>query len=123
MEGTLTSGKKWASGTIASSSSDAVSFTAGAGGSVNAYRYYDIALNFVPSYIFLFGNTSSIVYYSFYQTDGYYGKMVTIATAQSVFNKSNTQILLADDKVCLSNNIYRMPMITSVPNVKWIAYE
>ena len=127
MEGTLSGGKKWASGTVTSSSSTTTfSYSSTTSTSTVSTRYVDIALNFTPSVII------ASYYYGNYEYLTVLNSLGAVHTAKnvkaSVYNSanynSNSYNIKNDSKVSLGNNIYRLPIIySSSVTVTWYAYE
>ena len=126
MEGTLTSGKKWASGTGTISSSVNSKFNYVSGSSTRTSYYFDIALTFTPAVIVVCAYNSSYEYFSVYNTLGKTWKTNNVkATTYTGTNYSDTTTynLSADGKVAIGNNTYRIPVTTNSLPVTWVAYE
>ena len=126
MEGTLTSGKKWASGTGAISSSVYSQFNYVLGSSVRSSYYFDITLTFTPSVIVVCAYNSSYEYFSVYNKLGKTWKTNNVkATIYTGANYSDTTTynLSADGQVAIGNNTYRIPVNTNNFPLVWVAYE
>ena len=129
MEGTLTSGKKWASGTTRSSSVRKSFKYAGTTGTTSL-SYIEISLGFTPSTIRTYywgGGPGSDEYVSIYSTGGatYGGKTVKLAGyGQSTVSITKyTTNLAVDSNVSLGNNKFRIPVGNMDVDTYWVAYE
>ena len=129
MEGALTSGKKWASGTTRSSSVRKSFKYAGTTGTTSL-SYIEISLGFTPSTIRTYywgGGPGSDEYVSLYSTGGatYGGKTVKLAGyGQSTVSITKyTTNLAVDSNVSLGNNKFRIPVGNMDVDTYWVAYE
>ena len=126
MEGTLTSGKKWASGTGAISSSVYSQFNYVSGSSTRTSYYFDITLTFTPSVIVVCAYNSSYEYFSVYNKLGKTWKSNNVKSttySNANYDYTTTYNLSADGKVAIGNNTYRIPVTTNSLPVAWVAYE
>ena len=127
MEGTLSGGKKWASGTGTISSST-TKFTFSGTTSILAKAYIDIQLTFTPSVIMVNSRDSDDREHLSLLNNGglLYSKSNVKVSGYDIDAYSNlsTYNFKNDSCVSLGNNIYRIPMhSSSVSNINWVAYE
>ena len=126
MEGTLTSGKKWASGTGAISSSVNSKFNYVLSGSLPSTSYYfDIKLTFTPSIIVVCAYDNNYEFFSVYNKLGKTWKPdnVKSSTYTGTTSRTYTHNLSADGNVAIGNNTYRIPVDTNSLPLVWVAYE
>lgn len=123
MEGTLTSGKKWASGT--GSSSGSVYFTYLSTTSTKSFSYITIQLDFTPSVIVVSGNNSDTEYFSVFNKLGKLWDSTNVKLCAYKGHQLNTTTynMKVDSKVDLGNNKYQIPVYGSSTSVSWVAYE
>ena len=126
MEGTLTRGKKWASGTVIAPTNNNTThgFTHINGASIAYMPYIDISsINFIPSCIIVtkINGTTNISYHTTISGN--------LAMVSSYYIDSNRVYggsrLIYDDKIKLDNGVYRIPVYTINigDTISWIAYE
>ena len=114
-------GKKWASGTGTSSSSQVLFKSVGATSTTNMY-YYDISLSFTPSVILLFHESSTTEFMSVYNVWGKNWSAKNIKwTGYNGGSQSTATRNLAT--VTPSANTYRIPLSYTSQSVRWYAYE
>ena len=128
MEGTLTSGKKWASGTGTSGSAinNKFNYVSDATTSTRSIYYFDIKLTFTPSVIVV------CTYNDFYEHLSVYNKLgknwkadnvkTSVYTGMS-YSDTTTHNHSADGKVVIGDNTYRIPVGISNRPLVWVAYE
>ena len=124
LEGTLTGGKKWASGQVAITTSEYKTFYPldGSNG-VSGIRYLNISnLNFTPSIILAYYKVSnSLVYTTIYLN----GLFTSVAYAGG-WNSSNGGYIFKNDANVVNGNVFTLPTkINSNTSYKfdWIAFE
>ena len=130
MEGTLSGGKKWASGEGVASSST-TNFTYSDSSSVLSKSYVDITLSFKPSIIVVSSkyNRDGTEYLSILNNMGYLSSVDNVKCSMynaSVAYSSTSISFKNDEYISLGNNVYRIPLIgtySTISNLKWIAYE
>lgn len=124
MEGTLTSGKKYASGTAFVKDSTVFNYCSGA--NVNL-SYVEIQLDFQPSTIIVTGTqATSNEIYSLYNSisKGSYAKTVKVGRVGTSSSSLTSQNIMVNDVVEPGGNVYRIPVSQSSSlNISWIAYE
>lgn len=126
MEGTLTSGKKWASGTGTISSSVNSKFNYVSGSSTRTSYYFDIKLTFTPSVIVVCAYNNNYEFFSVYNTLGKTWKTNNVKTTiytGTNYSDTTTYNLSADGQVAIGNNTYRIPVNTNSLPLVWVAYE
>ena len=126
MEGTLTSGKKWASGTGTISSSVNSKFNYVSGSSTRTSYYFDIKLTFTPSVIVVCAYNNNYEFFSVYNKLGKTWKANNVKTTiytGTNYSDTTTYNLSADEKVAIGNNTYRIPVNTNSLPLVWVAYE
>ena len=123
MEGTLTSGKKWASGTGTGSTAFGYHSTS----SSPSFPCITIKLNFTPSVIMVSGNNSNsdTEYFSaFNKISRLWGPMnVKVGSYKGNTLNTYTHNIKVDSRVDLGYNEYRIPIYGSSTSVSWVAYE
>ena len=125
MEGTLTRGKKWASGNgVTGTTYTLFSFS---GETSNGHRmcYIDIALNFTPSTIIVYSYLTGGEYISIFNNEGvsYSSKNVKVSTYSKNSFTTASHNFIADNKIVLGGNVYRIPVMNSNMQSIWYAYE
>ena len=125
MEGTLTSGKKWASGTGTGTGS--IAFAYHSSSSTRSFPCITIQLDFTPSVIMVSGNNSAsdTEYFSAFNNIGrLWGPVnVKIGSYKGSSLSTTTHNIKVDSKVNLGNNKYQIPLYGSSTSVSWVAYE
>ena len=126
MEGTLSGGKKWASGT-ATLKYNMEGFNLASGTSLHTYCV-EVTLSFIPSTIIVNSQNSSDTYEytSVYNNQGnlYGTKNIKFSKYYKDSSYGETYLFKCDSKIELGNNVYRIPLATNdAKNIKWIAYE
>ena len=128
MEGTLTRGKKWASGTGKTSSSKTTVTFSGTTSTTTSY-YVDIKLDFTPSIILVNGiytessETVSILNNMGMGSNSVNNVKLSKYSGGTLSSGSTTYNFKSDSYVDLGNNLYRVPYISANYNVSWVAYE
>jgi hypothetical protein len=128
LEGTLTSGKKWASGTgtVNSGINNKFNYVYDGTTSTRNTYYFDIKLTFTPSVIVVCAYNDFYEHLSIYNKLGKTWKTDNVKTtvyAGSVNSSTSTHNHSADVKVAIGNNTYRIPVGANNLPVVWVAYE
>ena len=123
MEGTLTNGKKWASGT--GSTAGSIYFEHLNNVTAKSFSYITIQLDFKPSVIVVSGSGSDTEYFSVFNNLGklWGNKNVKLCGYSGNYLNTTTHNMKVDSGVDLGNNTYQIPLYKSSTSVSWVAYE
>ena len=126
LEGTLTSGKKWASGsgqTVGYGKSSEFNYANST--SSNRCGYVDITLSFTPSTIVMYERGNADEGVVIYNKKGIHWNANTVKSSRydGDTHQVTTYNYCADAKVNLGNNVYRLPGSVGGFSVSWEAYE
>ena len=118
-------GKKWASGTATSSAGTMLFNYSGSTSSKRSNAYIDVSLNFTPSTIIIYSYLGNGEYLSVFNSEGvtYSPKNVKVSAYNSTSFSTSSYNFIANDKIVLSNNVYRLPVMNSNMSSIWYAYE